>query len=46
MSTLNPFFKKTKVRTNKFCNNNFDTEIFIELWDYNTNGDHKYIGKA
>jgi len=41
---LHPHFKPFSIRTQVLCNGDLDRPLRIEVWDYNSNGSHAYIG--
>ena len=43
-SNLNPVFQPFELKLQKLCNGDHLRPIRIELWDYNSNGEHKIVG--
>jgi len=44
-NTLNPSWKPMKINTRRLCDNNPDTVIRVECFDWNSNGSHDLIGE-
>lgn len=43
-SNLAPHFKEFEMNLGKLANGDKDAPIQVELWDYNSNGSHEYMG--
>lgn len=44
-NTLNPNWKPMKINTRRLCDNNPDTVIKVDCYDWNKNGSHEIIGE-
>ena len=43
-SNLNPIFQPFELKLQKLCNGDHLRPIKLELWDYNSSGEHKFVG--
>jgi Ca2+-dependent lipid-binding protein len=45
MNNLSPTWKPTQIKIQRLCNGDLHRPLKIQIWDYDTDGSHDFIGE-
>lgn len=45
-NNLNPVFQPVEIKLQKLCNGDHNRSIKVEIFDFQSSGDHKFIGET